>query len=514
MSTNDLWTGGYVAELPYTFGFYRELTPPIHNFALAIKGVAQSGTAKESFNYCELGCGQGVSVALLAAAHPGARFYATDFNPMHTAHGRRLAESASLTNITFFDDSFEELTARDLPEMDCIALHGVYSWISPETRRSIVAFIRKRLKVGGVLYISYNSLPGWAAAMPMRDMMVAHASGSSAPIAQRIEAAIAFATKVEAAGAKYFQANPTLKVRLERVAGMSRNYLAHEYFNRDWHPMYFRDVARELADAKLDFVSSAHLTDHVDAVNLTAEQTQLLAETPDPMVQETLRDFMTNQQFRRDLYVRGPFRLGVMDQLEQLRNMRFALSQAPADTPRTITGLNGEASLQPEVYDPIINALGNGPMTLRQLGDQPGVSAMDAPRVLQALTILVGGGSLQPSPNLGAKADALRKRSTEQFNRAIMELSRHSNDYAFLASPVTCGGVQVDRFDQLFLLARRNNEADAVTFVWNILLSQNQRMIRDGKLLEAPEDNIAELTARFTTFTSKRLQILKQLDVA
>jgi len=514
MSTNDLWTGGYVAELPYTFGYYRELTPSIHNFALAIKGVALSGTASDSFNYCELGCGQGVSAALLAAAHPGAQFYATDFNPTHTAHGRRLAGLAGLNNIHFFDDSFEELAARDLPEMDCIALHGVYSWISPETRQSIVAFIRKRLKVGGVLYISYNALPGWAAAIPLRDLMVAHAAGSAAPIAQRIEAAIAFATKMEAAGAKYFQSNPTLKVRLERVAGMSRNYLAHEYFNRDWHPMYFRDVALELGQAKVDFVGSAHLTDHVDAVNLTPEQVQLLAETPDPMVQETLRDFMTNQQFRRDLYVRGPFRLGVSDQLEQLRNMRFSLSQAPADTPRTIAGLNGEATLQPEVYDPIINALGNGPITLRQLGEAPGVSSMDAPRVLQALTILVGGGSLQPSPNLGTKADAARKRSIDQFNRAIMELARHSNDYAFLASPVTCGGVQVDRFDQLFLLAKLNNQTEAVNFVWQILLSQNQRMIRDGKLLQTAEENIADLTERFTTYTTKRLPILKQLGIA
>jgi SAM-dependent methyltransferase len=513
MSTNDLWTGGYVAELPYTFGFYRELTPSIHNFSLAIKGYAQSGAAKESFNYCELGCGQGVSSVLLAAANPRAQFYATDFNPTHTAHGRRLASAAKVSNITFFDDSFEELVERDLPQMDCIALHGVYSWISPETRRSIVAFARKRLKVGGVLYISYNALPGWAAAIPMRDMMVAHASGSTAPITQRIESAIGFATKVESVGAKYFQSNPSLKMRLERISGMSRNYLAHEYFNRDWHPMYFRDVALEMSEAKLDFVGSAHLTDHVDAVNLTPEQIQILGEIPDPMVQETIRDFMTNQQFRRDLYVRGPLRLAVPDQLEQLRNMRLTLSQAPADTPRTISGLNGEATLQADVYDPIINVLGNGSITLRELIETPSLKSIELPRALQAITVLVGGGSLQPSSDVGSEADAERKRSTDQFNRAIMELACHSNDYNFLASPITCGGVQVDRFDQLFLFAAHKNEADPVTFVWNHLLANNQRMIRDGKLMQAAEENIAELTERFKIFASKRVSLLKLLGL-
>jgi hypothetical protein len=96
----------------------------------------------------------------------------------------------------------------------------------------------------------------------------------------------------------------------------------------------------------------------------------------------------------------------------------------------------------------------------------------------------------------------------------MMELSRHSNDYAFLASPVTCGGVQVDRFDQLFLLAQRNGQTDAVAFVWNVLLQQNQRMIRDGKLMQTAEENIADLTERHTIFVNKRLPVLKQLDIA
>jgi len=39
----------------------------------------------------------------------------------------------------------------------------------------IVDFIRQKLKVGGVLYISYNTLPGWAAFAPMRHLMTEHA---------------------------------------------------------------------------------------------------------------------------------------------------------------------------------------------------------------------------------------------------------------------------------------------------------------------------------------------------
>jgi len=44
-----------------------------------------------------------------------------------------------------------------LPDFDYIGLHGIWSWISDENRQVIVDFIRKKLKVGGVLYISYNT---------------------------------------------------------------------------------------------------------------------------------------------------------------------------------------------------------------------------------------------------------------------------------------------------------------------------------------------------------------------
>ncbi len=53
--------------------------------------------------------------------------------------------------------AFDEFAARsDLPEFDFIGLHGIWSWISDENRGVIADFLRKRLAVGGVAYISYK----------------------------------------------------------------------------------------------------------------------------------------------------------------------------------------------------------------------------------------------------------------------------------------------------------------------------------------------------------------------
>jgi hypothetical protein len=88
---------------------------------------------------------------------------------------------------------------------------------------------------------------------------------------------------------------------------------------------------------------------------------------------------------------------------------------------------------------------------------------------------------------------------------------------AILASPVTGGGIMVGRFQQLFLLAMsqgKKQPADWVQFVWQILSAQGQKLVQDGKTLETPEENLAELTAQATVFAEKQLPVLKALQIA
>src|SRR5215211_1762124 len=166
------WSSGYVVDVTYTHGFYRELAPSYLGFAALVQGFAAPGLGDEPLTYCELGCGQGGSTNLLASANPHVEFHANDFNPAHIAGARDLARAARLSNVHFYDLSFAEFAEnRQLPMFDIIGLHGVYSWISEENRQHIVRFIRERLKPGGVLYISYNAMPGWAPLMPLRHVM-------------------------------------------------------------------------------------------------------------------------------------------------------------------------------------------------------------------------------------------------------------------------------------------------------------------------------------------------------
>ena len=506
------WTSGYVADIGYTYGYYGELNPLRIRLAFIEQGLAFPSVVAA----CELGFGQGLSANLHACASV-THWCGTDFNPAQAGFAQELA-AVSGSGARLYDEAFAQFCSRpDLPDFDYIGLHGIWSWISDENRSVIVDFIRRKLKVGGVVYISYNTQPGWAAMVPMRDLLTEHAQVMGADgvgIVNRIDAALDFAGKLLATNPAYARANPQIAERLKQIQGHNRNYLAHEYFNRDWHPMSFARMADWLEPAKLSFACSANYLDHVDAINLSAEQQQLLASIPDPMFRQTVRDFMVNQQFRKDYWVKGARTLNALERLEAFRAERVVLAHPRSDISLEVTGALGKANLQEAIYGPVLDLLADH--QIRSLGEveQALAGKVSLPQLMQAVMVLAGMGYL-----LSAQSDAQMQQSQpacEKLNAHILGKARGGADISYLASPASGGGVAVSRFEQLFLLARSQGlqVADWPQFVWGLVSSQGQKLVKEGKTLETAEDNLAELTRQAQSFETKRLPILQALQIA
>lgn len=514
------WTAGYVADIGYTYGYYTELNPLRIKLAFINAGLVPPaiGTA------CELGFGQGISANMHAAAG-NVVWYGTDFNPAQASFAQELAQ-VSGADAHLYDDAFADFAQRaDLPDFDYIGIHGIWSWISDANRTVMVDFIRRKLKVGGVLYISYNTLPGWAGFAPMRHLMTEHAEVLGSPgqgIVSRIDGAIAFADKLMQTQPGCARNNPALPGRLEALKGQNRHYLAHEYFNRDWHPMYFATMAQWLGPAKLQFGCSANPLDAVDAINCSPEQRALLNEIPDPMFRQSVRDYVVNQQFRKDYWVKGARRLAPLDRLVQLRQLRVMLVQPRADIVLKVNGSLGEATLHASVYAPILDALADYvPQSLGQLeralvgkGGAQG-EGLSTAQLVEAVFILCGNGAMLPVQDDEVSRQA--KVRTDKLNARLMHAATGSNDIAYLVSPVTGGGVNANRFEQLFLLARtlgHHTPQAWVDYVWNLLATQGQKLIKQGQVIDSVEDNIAELTRQANEFAEKSLPLMKALQIA
>lgn len=506
------WNDGYVTEVGYTYEYQSELNPLGVQLAFASAGLVcpHIGIA------CELGFGQGLSTNIHAAASV-TQWIGTDFNPAQVGFAQEMACAAGAADTRLYDQSFAEFANRtDLPDFDYIALHGIWSWISEENRTVIVDFIRKKLKVGGVLYVSYNTFPGWNALAPLRQLMVEHAQTvGGADVIARMDAAIHFADEVLATNPLYVNTTPAAADRFTEIKKNSRNYLVHEYFNSSWQPMYFSSTAKYLEAAKLEFACSATLGDHVDVINLTAAQQALLNSIGNATLRQTVRDFVVEQQFRRDYWVKGARTLPVLDRAELLRTLRLVLVVPRAEVRLTVNGSLGEVALLESVYRPILDVLADQqPKTVAHIEQTVQHLGITFAQIVQAVVLLAAAKYLALAQDDAVAATARKK--TDKLNAHLMQQARASGNVLYLASPLTGGGVAVTRFEQLFLLAINQGKEQPVEWAqaaWGLLALQSERIVKEGCALATPEENLAELTAQAQAFATQKLTVLKALQV-
>lgn len=508
--TND-WTSGYMSEVGYTYGYYPEFNPLRWALQLLYDGYFPPSCETA----CELGFGQGLNVNIHAAASPVA-WFGTDFNPAQAAFAQDLTR-ASGANSRIYDEAFAEFCSRsDLPDFDFIGFHGVWSWISDENRTVIVDFLKRKLKVGGVLYLSYYTHPGWAAMVPFRHLLTEHEKTMGVPgqgIVSRIDGALEFADRLLGTCQAYTRANPSVIERVSALKSQNRTYLAHEYFNRDWVPMHFADVARWLAPAKLDYVCSAQYMDHLDFLNLTVDQRQLLKGIASGVFRETIRDIMVNQHFRRDYWIKGARTLSRLAWEESIAKQQVILLTERKEVSLKAKGVLGEADMNEFVYLPILDVLADHKAkSIGEIVDKVKAGGLDLPKVAQAVMVLA---DMHLAPVQNDAAVIAVKPRVEALNAHLMNLARGSNDMAYLASPMTGGGVQMTRFQQLFLLAMKQGDETPeawARFAWQILSRQSEFVLKDGRPLVSGEENVAELLVQAKEF-ARRLPIFSALKI-
>jgi SAM-dependent methyltransferase len=502
------WQDGYITEIEYVPGVYRELAPSLLNMVLLVQSL-EPVPLEEGFTYCDLGCGHGESDILFAACHPGGTFHAVDFNSAHIASARSLAGKAEIANVTFWEASFAHLHRLPLPDFDYVVLHGIYSWVGDDNRQHILDFLRRKLKPGGVVYLSYNSLPGWSAHAPLRQLLSSYADTQSGTLEERVELALDFARKLKDAKALLFEGNAATSDFLDYILTLPRNYLAHEFFNREWSLFYHAEVVRALAAARLTFAGSAHFADNQDMLRFTAEQQQVLDSVKDRVLRETVKDFTITPLLRRDVFTKGRPWVAPAQQLVHFRQRRLALVVPQERLERKAAFPIGEVLFDRGLYDPILNAFTDGPQTLEELLQRQEVGELGMTRVIEALMVLISAEYILPAVEPSRQAVL----ATRKLNRILLERSLAMPGRQFLASPVLQNSVKLDWLERLLVICELDGNDDPMPWVLAMMEQHHLLLERDGEPLESKEEILAEVAERIHFFRGEQLPLLRQLGI-
>lgn len=432
---------GYIVSPPYEETYAVEASLPWIRLALLDRGIDLPGASTA----CEIGFGQGLSLAIHAAASPGT-WYGTDINPEHLAAARTLVDAAGVSAVLSDEPIGAFAARRDLPDFDLVVMNGVWSWVSEETRGEILRFVQARLRPGGVFLLDYIVLPGWAPFLPLRELLAEIArstAGRDRPLLDSVAASVGFAERLLDAAPAYLEAYPRLREELSRLGGADRRNLAHDLFNTFYAPMTFLDSARRLGGAGLRHAGLADLG-KADTRFLTERQRELLASAAEGPPREYLRDIVVNRHARREYWVREPVRLlSARERQDRVRQTSFiALVARPAFPPR----LRALLALHPAgpteaVYRPLLEAFEPGRAVpfaeLERIGSRAGA---DFRQVLDTVELAISEGQVRPmqdEAHRSARGEACRRLNDHLLARAIPDGALE------LASAVTGGGIRV-----------------------------------------------------------------------
>lgn len=480
---NGTSAGGYVTDLAYAQSFFRELSPAWLSYVAALHGVAVRDLGAP-FNYLELGCGQGHTALINAAAYPQASFHACDLNPAHIAAARGSAAAFAVGNIQFHEADFAALLERELPSFDFIVLHGVYSWVDSSARAALRAILAAKLCLGGIAYVSYNCLPGWASEAPLRKLLVELAASESGDTAQRGTHALRAMQQLSAAKLQFLTANPPASAALEAYQRDSLEYLVHEFMNRSWELFYGVDVADEMRGIGLEYVGSATLAENHPMLQMDERTANAVAALSTERQRRLAVDYATNRRFRRDVFVRGSSARTAQDVSQQLAAALLGCVRASDLARSSIRVPRGELTLQADFLRELARVLEPGPASIADAARALHRPGRDPAGILRNLLFLTAAGSLHPCARAApctVPSEGLRYANpTVQL---IMDSSVERNAGAVVPSPVLGNGVKLQPDEALGICAMMAGNCEPATLhTWlehelprrNLRLAQGQ----------------------------------------
>jgi hypothetical protein len=431
------------------YGCYRETSPDWINYAVLLNGYRVPDTAAR-FRYLELDCGQGLGLCLLAATYPHAEFLGVDFNPEHVSAASALAQSAGLGNLRFEVADFPELATRwpaDFGQFHYVTLQGIYSRISQPLRKDAVKCLAAATRPGALVCTSYDALPGLMSAMPLQDLLLRLQSGRPGPHTLQQGMQLVESLTAAKSAMRSFQPQRRWSVDNSRNRGDTSSQ-GQDPAREPSQPLWFSQVADELACAGLDHVGSATLPENDLPVLLGEKLANVVRAGEGRVMQQALQDMAINQSFRRDIFCRGPreSRNGMAHLDEYTLTAGAHLSRQSGEVATTF----GHLKLPGDLLDAVVDRLQQGPARIADLraldafrspkrADTVQVTTMrlhamevfrSAKRgdALQMATLLLHAGRVNLAPPQSAQ-DSLARFSTAVALSAIRRGTSVETDY-------------------------------------------------------------------------------------
>lgn len=269
----------------------------------------------------------------------------------------------------------------------------------------------------------------------------------------------------------------------------------------------------QMAEAKLSYAGSASAIENRAAFNVPQNLMQTYMEAPDVGLRELLKDFFVNQQFRRDVYIKGGVRLGQQELERHYETICLAQVGTIPDGTTEWPIPVGTARPKSNVIPAILEAVADGPTpigTIRAHCEKKGVPKADLPGVLE---ILINAGVLRICRTDHASVD---REPVRKLNRTVFELALGEDTHRFLASPVLGSAIYASFTERLLgqlLLRERPESPVTAASTYEFLCAHGKKIMESGATVNDASAAQEKLAGLLAEIRSKSLPAWRMLGI-
>ena len=254
----------------------------------------------------EIGSSYGGNSMSQALFYPQATFTGIEIAPTQVSVGKTYIDQLGITNLELLEGDVNE-SHHHLGTYDYIIAHGFYSWVDDETKDNFLRLCKEHLAENGILYMSYNTYPGWHKMDSVRALLkFANKDIDTLNHREKVRHGKTVASKLGALMLEYdtvkVQQGPFLQ-SLRQTLQKQDCYVGHDHLEPVNTPVYFHQCMYHMTEHGFTYLCDCDLNLSFPDVYDETLRTKLQELAPhDPLAREQYIDFMLNTAFRKSLF--------------------------------------------------------------------------------------------------------------------------------------------------------------------------------------------------------------------
>lgn len=254
----------------------------------------------------EIGSSYGGNLISQALFYPQATFTGIEIAPTQVSVGKTYIDQLGITNLELLEGDVNE-SHHHLGTYDYIIAHGFYSWVDNETKDNFLRLCKEHLAENGILYMSYNTYPGWHKMDSVRALLeFANKDIDTLNHREKVRHGKTVASKLGTLMLEYdtvkAQQGPFLQ-SLRQTLQKQDCYVGHDHLEPVNTPVYFHQCIDHMTKHGFTYLCDCDLNLSFPDVYDETLRTKLQELAPhDPLAREQYIDFMLNAAFRKSLF--------------------------------------------------------------------------------------------------------------------------------------------------------------------------------------------------------------------